>query len=151
MKTRLLIISDTHGMDLDLADIPFQRADIAIHCGDLTEGSKLNEFRTTIKILKDIDAPLKLAIAGNHDFTLDDVAFEKKVVEAVPPLDPELVAKEYGTIGEAKKIFEDAKEAGIILLDEGTHHFTHQNGARLTGLCKSLHPSVRGLGVSIPH
>ena len=61
VKTRLLIISDTHGMDLDLADIPFQRADIAIHCGDLTEGSKLNEFRTTIKILKDIDAPLKLA------------------------------------------------------------------------------------------
>lgn len=45
-------------------------------------------------------------------------------MEAVPPPDLELVAKEYGTIGEAKKIFEDAKE--------------------------SLHPGVRSLGVSIP-
>lgn len=150
VKTRLLIISDTHGMDLDLADIPFQRADVAIHCGDLTDGSKLNEFRTTIKILKDIDAPLKLAIAGNHDFTLDDVAFEKKVVEAVPPLDPELVAKEYGTIGEAKKIFEDAKEAGIILLDEGTHHFTLQNGARLTVYASPYTPALGAWGFQYP-
>ena len=143
MKTRLLIISDTHGMDLNLADI---RADVAIHCGDLTDGSKLNEFRTTINILKEIYAPLKLAIAGNHDFTLDDVKFEKKVAEVVPPLDPELVAKEYGTIGGVKQIFEDAKEASIILLDEGTHHFTLQNGARLTVYASPYTPALGGWG-----
>jgi predicted phosphohydrolase len=146
VKTRFFIISDTHGMDFDLADIPFPPADVAIHCGDLTYGSKLNEFRTTINILKDIDAPLKLAIAGNHDFTLHGIAFTKKVEEAVPLLDPELVAKEYGIAGEAKHIFEDAKEAGIILLDEGTHHFTLQNGARLTVYASPYTPALGAWG-----
>lgn len=146
VKTRFLIISDTHGMDFDPADIPLPPADVAIHCGDLTYGSKLNEFRTTINILKDIDGPLKLAIAGNHDFTLDDTAFKKKVAEAVPPLDPDLVAKEYGVIGEANQIFEDIKEAGIVLLDEGTHHFTLQNGARLTVYASPYTPALGAWG-----
>ncbi|KIM94219.1 hypothetical protein OIDMADRAFT_45945 [Oidiodendron maius Zn] len=135
VKTRLLIILDTHGMDLNLANIPFQPTDVTIHCGDLTDGSKLNEFRTQSR---------------NHDFTLDDVAFEKKVVEAVPPPDLELVAKEYGTIGEAKKIFEDAKEVGIILLDEGTHHFTLQNGARLTVYASPYTPALGAWGFQYP-
>jgi hypothetical protein len=146
VKTRLLIISDTHGMDFSLADRPLQSADVAIHCGDLTDGSKLNEFRTTINMLKSIDAPLKLAIAGNHDFTLDDVAFEKKVIEAVPPLDPELVAKEYGTIGKAKQMFRDAENAGIMYLDEGTHHFILQNGAQLTVYASPYTPAFGAWG-----
>ena len=44
------------------------KADVAIHCGDLTDGSLLEEFRGAIRLLRDIDAPLKLVIAGNHDF-----------------------------------------------------------------------------------
>jgi predicted MPP superfamily phosphohydrolase len=100
VKTRLLVISDTHGMDLNLADI---RADVAIHCGDLTNRSKLNEFRTTINILKGIDAPLKLAIAGNHDFTLDDVTFERKIAKGLKPFGLKLVPEESGTIGGARK------------------------------------------------
>ena len=69
VRTRLLILSDTHGVSLSASDFPDQRADVVIRCGDLTDESKLYEFRTIIQLLKDIDAPLKLAIAGNHDFT----------------------------------------------------------------------------------
>ncbi|KAK3175329.1 hypothetical protein OEA41_002576 [Lepraria neglecta] len=146
IKTRLLIISDTHGIDFNPADRPLQRADVAIHCGDLTDGSKLEEFRTAIQLLKDINVPLKLAIAGNHDFTMDIPVFEKKVAEATPPLDPELVAKEYGALGEARQLFEEAKDAGIMLLDEGTHHFTLESGALLTVYASPYTPALGAWG-----
>lgn len=142
IKTRLLIISDTHGIDFNPADRPLQRADVAIHCGDLTDGSKLEEFRTAIQLLQVINVPLKLAIAGNHDFTMDIPVFEKKVAEATPPLDPELVAKEYGARGEARQLFEEAKDAGIMLLDEGTHHFTLESGALLTVYASPYTPAL---------
>lgn len=92
IKTRFLIISDTHGKDLPRTNRPSQSVDVAIHCGDLTDGSKSEEFRTATNLLREIDAPLKLTIAGNHDFTMDIPAFERKVAEAAPPLDAELVA-----------------------------------------------------------
>jgi predicted MPP superfamily phosphohydrolase len=104
IKTRFLIISDTHGMEFSPEDKPLKCADVAIHCGDLTDGSKLDEFRTAIRLLKDIDAPLKLIIAGNHDFTMDIPAFEKKVAEVTPPLAPDLIVKEYGAHGEARQL-----------------------------------------------
>ena len=131
VRTHILIISDTHGADFNTANRPLQQADLAIHCGDLTESSTLAEFRTTIRLFKNINAPLKLVIAGNHDFTLDRQAFEKKVKEVSPPLDPELVAKEFSAPREVKQIFEAERESGITLLDQGTHQFTLANGAQL--------------------
>ncbi|KAI0534805.1 ser/Thr protein phosphatase family protein [Xylaria digitata] len=88
ISTKFLIISDTHADDIQLnKDVS---ADVVIHCGDLTEKSKLHEYRKSLQLLKDVDAPLKLVIAGNHDFTLDVPAFRVKVAEAVPVLEPEL-------------------------------------------------------------
>jgi predicted phosphodiesterase len=77
IKTRFLTISDTHGMKLPADMKPQESADVALHCGDLTDHSKLDEFRETIQVRKDIDAPLKLVIAGNHDFSLDPLVFER--------------------------------------------------------------------------
>jgi len=69
ITTRFLVISDTHaGEGLTVPNVP---VDVAIHCGDLTDGSKLDEFRITLDLLRTINAPLKLFIAGNHDFTID--------------------------------------------------------------------------------
>jgi predicted phosphodiesterase len=147
IKTRFLILSDTHGMDFSPADKPRQGVDVAIHCGDLTDGSTLKEFRTAMQLLKDIDAPLKLAIAGNHDFTMDIPAFQRIVAEANPPLEPELVARDYGVEGEARKMFEEeAKKANIFLLDEGTHRFTLDNGALLTVYASPYTPSCGAWG-----
>jgi predicted phosphodiesterase len=147
IKTRFLVISDTHGMGFTPTDKPpLQRADVAIHCGDLTDGSKLSEFGTAIQLLKDIDAPLKLVIAGNHDFTMDIPTFEMKVAEAIPPLDPELVAKEYGAPGEARQAFETVTGECIIFLDEGTHTFTLENGAVLTVYASPYTPSLGAWG-----
>ena len=150
VKTRLLIVSDTHGLGFNSENRPFKSAVVALHCGDLTDGSKLEEFRTTIQLLKDLDAPLKLAIAGNHDFTMDIPAFERKVAEASPPLDPTLVAKEYGLPEEARQLFSQARDAGIVFLDEGTHHFKLKNGATLRIYASPFTPSQGQWGFQYP-
>ena len=146
IPTRFLVLSDTHGVDFSREDRPTQRADVVLHCGDLTDGSKLDEYRCTLDLLKQIDAPLKLVIAGNHDFTMDAAAFQTKVTEAVPPLEPELVAREYGIIGEVRQLFEDARCLGIVFLDEGTHHFKLENGASLTIYASPYTPSLGAWG-----
>ncbi|TPX16423.1 uncharacterized protein E0L32_003717 [Thyridium curvatum] len=151
IKTRFLVLSDTHGMAFTPENHPLQlenrtqHVDVAIHCGDLTEESKTAEFITTLELLKSLDAKLKLVIAGNHDFTLDVPIFKKKVAEAIPALRADEVSKEYGGYGEIRTLFEDARQSGIMFLDEGTHHFTLDNGASLTVYASPYTPS-RGEG-----
>ena len=77
IMTRFLIISDTHGQPL--RNLPNEQVDVAIHCGDLTEESKLAELKTTLDLLTKLNAPLKLIIAGYHDWTLDTPVFEQKL------------------------------------------------------------------------
>ena len=48
VKTRFLILSDAHGMEIRSEDKPSQHADVAIHCGDLIEESKLEEYKASI-------------------------------------------------------------------------------------------------------
>src|SRR5690349_1148744 len=79
VKTRLLIISDTHtqlprpatATEVSYRD-PLPSADILLHCGDLTHQGAPEEFERTLSFLKNADAELKLIIAGNHDVTLDN-------------------------------------------------------------------------------
>ncbi|KAB5577761.1 Metallo-dependent phosphatase-like protein [Coniochaeta sp. 2T2.1] len=73
VRTKFLIISDSHAMDFRIPNVP---VDAVIHCGDLTEESKLEEFRKSIDQLERIQAPLKL-----------------------------LMKKEYGDVGEACQLF----------------------------------------------
>ncbi|KAJ9151174.1 Calcineurin-like phosphoesterase [Pleurostoma richardsiae] len=112
----------------------YRPIDVVIHCGDLTEESKLSEFHTTLALLKELDAPLKLVIAGNHDFTLDVPTFRKKAVDAQAreSISPELIRNVYGGFGEARQLFDACKRVGITFLDEGAHHFVLANGAALT-------------------
>lgn len=146
VKTRFFILSDTHGIEFKRDERSSHYADVAIHCGDLTEESKLEEYRATLRLLMDIQAPLKLVIAGNHDFTLDTPTFRAKVAQARPPLDPELVRRVYGDYGEARQLLEDARSAGIIFLDEGSHRFTLENGAILAVYASPYTPSLGDWG-----
>ncbi|KAK4195913.1 Metallo-dependent phosphatase-like protein [Triangularia verruculosa] len=114
VKTSFFILSDTHAeKGLQIPTVP---VDVAIHCGDITDGSKIGEFHTSLDLLRRINAPLKLVIAGNHDFTLDDSAFRTK-----------LLASE--------------KENNIVFLDDGIHTSTLQNGAKLTVYASPFTPS----------
>lgn len=145
IPTKVLIISDTHGLRF-AKETAFPPVDVVIHCGDLTEHSKLVGFDNTVQLLRDIDAPLKLVVAWNHDFSLDEAAFERKIAEARRLSDEnidDLVVRDYGVNGTAREIWREAeKNDNIILMDEGTHHFTLQNEASLTVYASPYTPST---------
>ncbi|CAG8015397.1 unnamed protein product [Penicillium salamii] len=145
IKTRFLICSDTHGMGSlpGLTRSANQHADVVIHCGDLTTGSQIDEFKAAIRLLEAIDAPLKLVIARNHDFTMDIPIFRQKVEEAHLPDDQELIEKTYGFYKEARSLF---KNTGITFLDEGIHSLNLQNGALLTVYASPYTPSLGDWG-----
>ncbi|KAF3016573.1 hypothetical protein E8E15_001114 [Penicillium rubens] len=146
VKTRFLVFSDTHGLDTPPEFVSREDADVAIHCGDLTTESKLDEFKASIRFLRAVNAPLKLVIAGNHDFTMDIPVFQRKVAEA-QPLDPQLVQKFYGRYEEARDLFGKEKDAtGITFLDEGIHTFRLQNGALLNVYASPYTPSCGDWG-----
>jgi Icc-related predicted phosphoesterase len=132
IKTRILIVSDTHGDDLIRK--PVGTYDVAIHCGDLTEESKLDEFRVSLHTMLAIQAPLKLVIAGNHDFSMDIPVLADKLADNITAEDTDLVKRTYGDFGEARAMFETeaTKAAGVVFLDEGNHSFKLANGATLS-------------------
>ncbi|KAI1370689.1 hypothetical protein F4677DRAFT_437922 [Hypoxylon crocopeplum] len=149
IKTRFFIISDTHGQIFDIKEE--QRADVVIHCGDLTDESQIEEFRTTIHLLRQLPAPLKLVISGNHDLTLEEPTFKKKISEASQPIEPDLVEKDFGSFGEPRRLYEEAKDAGITYIPRRRQlrvRFTEWRP--LASLCESLHTFVRRWGFSIP-
>lgn len=133
IKTRILVISDTHG-DALIHKPTTGAYDVAIHCGDLTEESKLDEFRLSLDTMLGIQAPLKLIIAGNHDFSMDIPVLENKLADNTTTEDAELVKCTYGNFGEARALFETGavKAAGVIFLDEGNYTFDLANGASLS-------------------
>ncbi|KAL7811925.1 Metallo-dependent phosphatase-like protein [Trichoderma gracile] len=133
IRTKVLIISDTHGLQLPVeVKTP---VDVAIHCGDLTQHSKLDEFRAAVQLIESINAPLKVVIAGNHDFSLDTPVFEKKIAEAInlasEPISDALIKREYGDYETARDLLLQLRKKNIVFLDEGTHQFDLRNGARL--------------------
>ncbi|QPC68953.1 hypothetical protein HYE67_011184 [Fusarium culmorum] len=140
IRTRFLVISDTHSQEFPDDRRPLHKVDVAIHCGDLTETSKLHEFESAIRLLKDINAPLKLVIPGNHDFTLDTPTFKRAITE-IPPPDINLVEKEYGRFGEARRLMESFTHESIVYLTEGVHHFDLDNGAHLVVYASPYTPS----------
>lgn len=142
ITTRFLVLSDTHG---DVIDLPTAPVDVVIHCGDLTEESKLSEFQKTIEMLQQVNAPLKLVIPGNHDFTLDPPMFATKLLEAGLSPSDETVKTSYGESNTARDLFTDV-ERGITLLDEGTHHFLLPNGAALIVYASPYTPSTNDWG-----
>ncbi|KAI5269827.1 Metallo-dependent phosphatase [Aureobasidium subglaciale] len=135
VKTRILIISDTHSTPLETpsASQPFRHplpsADVLIHCGDLTMEGLTSEYKKTLDMLAAIDAPVKLVIAGNHDRTLDK--------EWMRTHEKMLWGKKWKeTYEEAREIWFGkngrARKEGVTMLEEGVHEIDVGNGAVLT-------------------
>ncbi|KAJ3563746.1 hypothetical protein NPX13_g8088 [Xylaria arbuscula] len=142
VNTTILIISDSHGEVFETKP-EYPAADVVIHCGDLTHGSTLREYRQTLQLLQELDAPLKLVIPGNHDFTLDPAAFQRIVGEAPEGITREEICETYGDDGEARRLFEE-EDPCIKFLEEGTHAFDLENGASLTVYASPFTPSRDG-------
>ncbi|KAI8934747.1 hypothetical protein NX059_008435 [Plenodomus lindquistii] len=136
IKTRFLILSDTHSASLsDNVDNehvafrpPLPKADVLLHCGDLTMIGLLHEYEKTLDMLESIEAGLKLVIAGNHDITLDEKYYARRgeYMHRHRGFDPDMPRK-------AREMWmgERARKAGVTYLEEGTHTFSLSNGAKL--------------------
>ncbi|GAB1319919.1 hypothetical protein MFIFM68171_10129 [Madurella fahalii] len=146
VRTRFLIIADTHGYRFLPDSKPLRPIDVVIHCGDVTGDSKLSEYKAAIQLLREIEAPLKLVIPGNHDFTLDTPAFQQMCYKSRRRCNRGLLQHYYGSPGEARRLFDEARREGIIYLEEGTHRFSLQNGASLTVYASPYTPSFGSPG-----
>lgn len=121
VPTRFFIISDTHNdTSVEQATVG-QAADVLILCGNITQDSIPSQYKRTAEMLSRVEAPLKLAIAGNHDYSLEEL----------PPGD-ESEEEDIGLgdqgLGDAKEILEGY---GFKVLDEGHYTFSLPNGAEL--------------------
>ncbi|KAI6089112.1 Metallo-dependent phosphatase-like protein [Hypoxylon rubiginosum] len=141
IATRFLVISDTHVKEIPrgACELP---VDVAIHCGNFTEESGIDEYRTALEQLREITALLKLVVPGNCDWTMDVPTFRENVGRVSHRVDAAAVRKEYGEYGEAVELFLDAKAEGIqLLLVEGTYKFKLDNGALLSVYASPFTPS----------
>lgn len=100
----------------------------------------LSNYRQALISLRDIDAELKLVIAGNHDVSLDPVWWKDNLDEEDDD-DPEEPVK-------ARRLFEDAKQYGVHLFDEGIHSFTLKDGRSFTIFASPFTPAFGGYAFS---
>lgn len=133
VPTRFFIISDTHNdASVEQATVG-QAADVLILCGNITQDSLPSQYKRTAEMLSHVDAPLKLAIAGNYDYSLEES----------PPKDQseeeDLGLGDVG-LGDARDILEGY---GFQLLNEGHHTFSLPNGAELNVYASSWTPYRR--------
>ena len=162
IKTRFLILSDTHGAkpaargsstvmsfsgwhlqpqsSLQAVTVsgyrePLPEADVVLHCGDITKLSRIDEFRDSFAVLRSIQAPLKLVMAGNHDLYLEHLL--------------RTMDKSYKHIIDLEKIIAEAEQDGVKYLNEGIHTFNLSNGARLRLFASPYTPKFWRLGFPI--
>lgn len=145
VQTKILIISDTHGLTFPTALHPNEAVDVAIHCGDLTHHSTLAEFNNTLSLMESLNADLKLFIAGNHDFSLDPAAFQDKIAETKllsrgVILDT-LFGRDFGAWGEALNLLRHTTAPNLFFLEEGNYKFRLKNGALLKVYATPYTPS----------
>jgi predicted phosphodiesterase len=137
VKTRFLILSDTHGKSRFPQRLPEDLSvDAVLHCGDLSECGDLEDYRNTISLLSSVSAPLKLVIAGNHDLTLDGDFWSKN--SSASGADLHQQARELWT-------GKEAKDAGIMFLEDGFHEFALKSGATLRVYASAATPNNFGI------
>ncbi|TQN65983.1 putative rhamnogalacturonate lyase C, partial [Colletotrichum shisoi] len=100
----------------------------------------------TLQLLRNLNAPLKLFIAGNHDLSLDPPAIYGKIDEAErvneetrfdrPTVNQEILA--------VRDLVKRAEAEGIVFLEEGTHEFVLGNGATLKLFASPYTPGTAG-------
>jgi Icc-related predicted phosphoesterase len=137
VKTSFLIFSDTHGKARLPQPLPEDLSvDVVIHCGDLSECGELQDYRNTLSLLSSISAPSKLVIAGNHDLTLDGNFWSNNSSASGADLHQQARGLWIG---------KEAKDAGVIFLEDGFHKFTLKSGAKLKVYASSATPNSFGV------
>lgn len=126
IKTRFLIISDTHNFESDEDEsspfrLPVPKVDVALHCGDLTHRGGACSYKIAMEMLGAIDAELKVVIAGNHNLDLDKPYWNTHLSGDDRPEDhARAIRVMTGQV---------AAKNGVTYLEEGTYRFQLTDGA----------------------
>ena len=131
---RFLIISDTHGAWPYSPTDPAPKADVLLHCGDLTQVGGLASFKRAMEDIKSSDAELKLIIAGNNDLELDEIWVRDK-------MEDEEDLKDHS---KCVAFMQNRKSNGIHYLEEGTHGFFLKDGRHFTVYASPYTPEFNG-------
>ncbi|KAK6344401.1 hypothetical protein TWF696_008037 [Orbilia brochopaga] len=133
--TSFLLVSDTHNIEPSAPRDgsspfrkPFPRTDVFIHAGDLTNEGTFKALKRAVDWIAEIPAELKIVIAGNHDWRLDD--------------------NYWGAEGDGKEsrrcreylMSEGMRKKGIWYLEDEMREFTLSNGAKFTVLASPCTP-----------
>ncbi|AEO55671.1 hypothetical protein MYCTH_2116377 [Thermothelomyces thermophilus ATCC 42464] len=110
--------------------------------------SQVSEYKTAIYLLSQIDAPLKLVIAGNHDFTLDTPTYQRMLHKARRRRNFSELLRTHGQPRDARRLFEHA--TGIHYLDEGTYRFRLANSTALAVHASPYTPAYGTSGFQDP-
>lgn len=154
------MLSDTHTLTPHPTDThtkayryPLPKADIFLHAGDLTNQGALAEHQIIVDMLKnDVDAELKLVIAGNHDMTHDKAYYTARGLARHGTAADDVPVEKLQTEAEAeadavRALYTDeaAVAAGIVYLEEEVRTFTlRRNGARFTVYASPYTPEYLG-------
>ena len=146
IPAKFLIISDTHNFEFEDHEtnplplhLPTPKADVLLHCGDLTQFGGLSCYKKALKMLGQIPAELKVVIAGNHELDLDKSWWEGHPGWWDGPEESEDYNLAIGAMTGPL-----AAEAGVTYLTEGTHTFTLESGARFTIYVSPYTPAFEG-------
>lgn len=122
VPTRVFVASDMHGEEFPIPDVD---VDVAILCGDLTDLSRTPEFETVIKTFASVKAPVKIVIAGNHDWVLESNLLSSKTHQL------RSVAKDARPVPDRDTVLEMLANNNIVYMEEESRQFQLENGARL--------------------
>ena len=134
MATRFLIISDTHGAWPYSPTDAAPKADVLLHCGDLTQVGGVASFKRAIEDIESSNAELKLVIAGNHDLELDKIWVRDNTED-------EEDLKDHS---KCVVFMQSHKSYGIHYLEESTHQFFLKDGRQFTVYASSYTPESNG-------
>ncbi|KAK6841194.1 hypothetical protein PG989_010248 [Apiospora arundinis] len=136
-SVQALVLSDTHNNSFpDPHTIP--TVDVVLHCGDITMAGGLSNYRSAMASLGEVNAELKLVIAGNHDLELDRSWWLDNLDEND---DPEESSK-------ALEIMRSGQDRNIHYLEEGVHRFTLQSGVTFSVYASAYTPEFNGYAFS---
>lgn len=86
--TKILILSDTHGLQAGLP-YPLPEADIIVHAGDMTNRGTMVECMRALGWFNALPYKYRICIAGNHDLFLDsdhiDCPSTPSAIDAIMP------------------------------------------------------------------
>ncbi|OQV12042.1 putative Metallophosphoesterase domain-containing protein 1 [Hypsibius exemplaris] len=149
VKTRLLIVSDTHSHAPKKSKTspfpdPIPRCDVFIHAGDMTNLGKKSELEQVVDWIAKIEAELKIVIAGNHDMELDAAFCRSQGSDRFQ--------REF-TPAESLALFTSpsAVAAGIFYLCDETRSLTLSNGATFVVHGSPWQPVFCGWAFNYPH